>query len=83
MTFVAAVTTGMVPRYSLSALLLGSCVPPEGGVAVLSVIVEQAVEALAPRFFSRTSAFSALRISGAAGLGRVMMVPSGIENIGT
>src|SRR5689334_23719973 len=83
-TFGALVTVGIAPRYSLSVELLGSCVPPEGSVIVLSVIDAHGEDALAPRLFSRTSASSALTISGTAGVpGRVIVAPSGIENIGT
>ena len=86
-TFGALVTVGMVPRYSLSVELLGSCVPTEGNVIVLSVIDAHGVDALAPRSFRRTSASSALTISGTAAVldvaGNVIVAPSAIENIGT
>src|SRR5471032_2798099 len=68
-TFGAPLTAGFVPRYSLSELLLGSWVPPEGSVCATRVIEEQGDVALAPRFLSRNSALNALTIKGVEGFG--------------
>src|ERR1700733_10006244 len=79
----AELTRGFVPRYSLSELLLGSWVPPDGSLAVTRVIVEHGVEALGPKLLSRSSALNALTISGVVGFGSVMVAPSGREKVGT
>jgi hypothetical protein len=51
-TFGAAVTVGMVPKYSESEALLGSCRPPDGSVNGVSVIDEHWAAPL-PRLLRR------------------------------
>jgi hypothetical protein len=76
----------MVPKYSVSAELLGSCRPPEGNVSGVSAMEEHCAAPL-PRLLRRIAPFSALTISGVVvdpeRLGKVIVVPSGIENADT
>ena len=86
MTLGAALTTGFVPRYSVSLALLGSCKPPDGKVSGVSDIEAHCAAPL-PRLFSRICPFNALTIRGVVApperLGSDIVVPSGTENAGT
>lgn len=66
MTFGAAVTVGMAPRYSESPELLGSCSPPPDGSVSGESAIAVHCEAPLPRLLSRIAPLSALTMSGVA-----------------